>query len=113
MNSLHQPSDQPELGQQLKDAKQTINKLKDSLNAKENEIQSLQNKLNSAHEDLINTQNELEYHYQKSQNKALLIDSYQHQQHRAKALIASLLQQLNPPSRNQNLEPPRDCQTSP
>ena len=113
MNSQHQPSDQPELGQQLKDAKQAINKLKDSLKAKENEIQLLQNKLNSAQEELIDTQNELEHHYQKSQNKGLLIESYQHQQHRAKALIASLLQQLNPPSRNQNLEPPRDCQTSP
>ena len=113
MNSLHQPSDQPELEQQLKDAKQTIRKLKDNLNSKENEIQSLQNKLNSTQEELISTRDELEYHYQKSQSKGLLIDSYQHQQHRAKALIASLLQQLNPPSRTQNLEPPQDCQTSP
>jgi chromosome segregation ATPase len=113
LNSLHQPSDQPELGQQLKDAKQTIRKLKDNLNAKENEIQSLQNKLNSTQDELISTRDELEYHYQKSQSKGLLIDSYQHQQRRAKALIASLLQQLNPLSRTQNLEPPQDCQTSP
>ena len=69
--------------------------------------------MKSNHSKTNSIAHELEYHYQKSQSKGLLIDSYQHQQHRAKALIASLLQQINPPSRSQNQEPPLDCQTSP
>lgn len=113
MNSQHQSSDQPDLEQQLTDAKQTINGLKDNLVEQDNKIKSLQEKLKNSQDELVKTQDELEYHYQKSQNKGLLIGRYQQQQHRAKALIASLLRQINPPSHSQTQEPPQDSHTSP
>lgn len=113
MNSQHQSSDQPNLEQQLTDAKQEINRLKDNLVKQDEKIKSLLKKLKTSQDELIKTQDELEYHYQKSHKKGLLIDRYQHQQHRAKALISSLICQINPPSHSQTQEPQQDSQTSP
>jgi len=113
LNSQPRPHDQTNLDQQLAEANQTINRLKENLKAKEDDLESLLSKLYSLERELIDTQDELEHHYQRSQDKSLLIDRYRHQQNRAKALITSLLHQINPPSRSQIQEPPQGYQTSP
>jgi chromosome segregation ATPase len=113
LNSQPRPHDQTDLDQQLAEANQTINSLKENLKAKEDGLESLLKKLYSLERELIDTQDELEHHYQRSQDKSLLIDRYRHQQNRAKALITSLLHQINPPSRSQIQEPPQGYQTSP
>jgi chromosome segregation ATPase len=113
LNSQPRPHDQTNLDQQLAEANQTINRLKENLKAKEDDLESLLSKLYSLERELIDTQDELEHHYQRSQDKSLLIDRYRHQQNRAKALITSLLHQINPPSHSQIPEPPQGYQTSP
>jgi chromosome segregation ATPase len=113
LNSQPRPHDQTDLDQQLAEANQTINRLNENLKAKEDSLKSLLNNLHSLEIELINTQDELEHHYQRSHDKSLLIDRYRHQQNRAKALITSLLHQINPPSHSQIQEPPQGYQASP